>query len=308
MENAARGGAGMEVRTIRFLTYLGLIFLVFMKPTSCVQKEVPSIQKPAQKSEEEVPIKRKLSVSHVVDKVEEESKEDEFSYKILSEAVIDDPNLILAISNILVSGPLSKPSITKLLHEQYYSLLRRRRLKEKEFPSQIELYAFDSLGLANGVWVGMLEKKPHQRVPIIHINHDHLSFLQENEQQRKELQEFAKDKWYQVATVHYHHSTHTAEIIVDLSDIPSNEVVPHICNAHGGILIEALYREFSHLDNVVIKAFGDGLDIYGHKRRIQLYYVKADKPTVQKVNFNTLGYESAVKTIFKPSYHPQVKS
>lgn len=295
----------MEARTIRLLTYFGVVLVLFMKPTSCTQDTIPRPQHEMHNTQPTIAAEKELPVASSVNTT---SKKDEICCKILSEAVIDDPRLTLAISNLLFSGPISKSMISKVLHEQYYSLIERRGLKESTFPAQIEIYAFDSAGLAEGVWVGMLEKKPHLRVPVIHVNHEHFSFLQTNKRHQAAIQEFAKDAWHRVAKIHYHHSTHTAEIIVEFGDLPWNDEIAEMCNSDGGVLIEVLFKKFSYLDNIIIKAFGDGLDIYGQQRKIQLYYVKADRPTVQKINFNTLGHEVAVKTIFKPWHHPQIKS
>ena len=291
----------MNARSLRLLTYLGVLVLLYFQPISYLQHEPHADIALQQSSSRD---NHAVSLSHAF--FNDEATKN-FNFRILSEAVMDDPAMALAISNILVSGNITKPRISRLLHEQYNSLMDRRELNESHVPSQIEIYAFDSGGLANGVWVAMLEKKSHYRIPVIHINHAYFDIIERSARLQEAIHRIAQEMWPNVATVEYHHTTQTAEIIVDLGEVSWDAGVIHICNNYGGILIETLYEKIPYLHAVIIQVFGEVLDIYGHNQTMHLYEVEADHDTVEKINFNTLGHAAAVETIFKPWCHSQLR-
>ena len=69
-----------------------------------------------------------------------------------------------------------------------------------------------------------------------------------------------------------------------------------------------VYESFTHVEHIKIEGFGTVLDSYGNRQRVRIYSLDADRETAEKINFVNLGYKDAVKNVFGPWAHSQIKS
>lgn len=124
------------------------------------------------------------------------------------------------------------------------------------------------------------------------------------------LLQVAQDKWNKVQNVSLNSSGTSAEIKVDFGELPWTWGIADVCDMRSGEILEAVFKKSSSLKSirrVTIRVFATGLDMYGNETKILIYTVVADRETVEKINFDNLGYALAVRSIFYPHYHPQIK-